>query len=96
MPKSKKIDGQEAVRGDDVKKVGEILARQGSMTDLDGFLATNDAFYGPGAVMGTFIGNHDLPRPVLAYCRSGARCTSSTRSASACRPSGLPRRLTRA
>jgi glycosidase len=42
----------------------EILARQGSMADLDGFLASNDAFYGAGAVMGTFIGNHDLPRPV--------------------------------
>jgi glycosidase len=42
----------------------EILARNGSMHDLDGFLASNDTFYAPGSVMGTFIGNHDLPRPI--------------------------------
>jgi len=41
-----------------------ILRRDGSMTDLAGFLSTNDAFYGDGSVMSTFIGNHDVPRAV--------------------------------
>ncbi len=41
-----------------------VLRRAGSMTDLAGFLASNDTFYGPGAVMSTFIGNHDVPRVI--------------------------------
>ena len=41
-----------------------ILRRQGSMGDLVGFLDSNDGFYGPGAVMSTFLGNHDVPRVV--------------------------------
>jgi len=41
-----------------------ILRRDGSMTDLAGFLSSNDAFYGDGSVMSTFIGNHDVPRAV--------------------------------
>jgi glycosidase len=41
-----------------------ILRREGSMGDLAGFLDSNDDFYGPGAVMSTFIGNHDVPRVV--------------------------------
>jgi glycosidase len=41
-----------------------ILMRQGSFADLDTFLSTNDGFYGADAVMGTFLGNHDLPRVI--------------------------------
>jgi glycosidase len=41
-----------------------ILRRQGSMSDLANFLASNDTYYGPGAVMSTFLGNHDVPRVV--------------------------------
>jgi glycosidase len=41
-----------------------ILMRKGSMTELEGFLASNDGFYGPKALMGTFVGNHDLPRSI--------------------------------
>ncbi len=43
--------------------VSQVLMRQGSMYDLDGFLAGNDGFYGAG-IMSTFIGNHDVPRAV--------------------------------
>lgn len=43
--------------------VSHVLMRQGSMYDLDGFLAGNDGFYGAG-IMSTFIGNHDVPRSV--------------------------------
>jgi glycosidase len=32
------------------------------MSELATFMDTNDYFYGAGAVMSTFIGNHDLPR----------------------------------
>ncbi|HLL21129.1 MAG TPA: alpha-amylase family glycosyl hydrolase, partial [Kofleriaceae bacterium] len=41
-----------------------ILRRDGAMSDLAGFLASNDGFYGPQSVMSTFIGNHDVPRAV--------------------------------
>ena len=41
-----------------------VLRRTGSMNDLAGFLGSNDSFYGPGAVMSTFIGNHDVPRVI--------------------------------
>src|SRR5262245_45443901 len=41
------------------------LRRQGEMSDLVQFLDSNDGFYGPGAVMSTFLGNHDVPRVSL-------------------------------
>jgi glycosidase len=41
-----------------------ILRRDGSMTDLAGFLSSNDGYYGPGSVMSTFLGNHDVPRTI--------------------------------
>ena len=41
-----------------------VLRRAGSMQDLGNFLGSNDTFYGPGAVMSTFIGNHDVPRVI--------------------------------
>ena len=39
------------------------LLRSEPMTALDGFLQSNDSFYG-ASVMSTFIGNHDLPRVI--------------------------------
>ena len=45
-------------------KVAEnLLMRQGTMKDLEGFLNANDGFYGTG-VMSPFIGNHDIPRVI--------------------------------
>ena len=41
-----------------------ILKREGSFKDLHGFLDGNQSYYGPGAIMGTFLGNHDLPRTI--------------------------------
>jgi glycosidase len=41
-----------------------LLRRSGSMFDLDGFLASNDDFYGPGSIMSTWLGNHDIARIV--------------------------------
>ncbi len=44
--------------------VKNVLMRQGSLQELDTFLSTNDTFYGAGAIMGSFLGNHDLPRAI--------------------------------
>lgn len=44
--------------------VERVLMRQGGMSDLAGFMDVNDSVYWGGAVMSTFIGNHDLPRVV--------------------------------
>ena len=41
-----------------------VLLGQGKMTDLKGFLDANDGYYGPDAIMSTFVGNHDLPRAI--------------------------------
>jgi glycosidase len=41
-----------------------LLRRQGTMGDLAGFLDGNDGYYGAGAVMSTFLGNHDVPRVI--------------------------------
>jgi glycosidase len=47
---------------------GQVLAtllhRSGQMSDLVGFLDSNDNYYGTGAVMSTFLGNHDVPRAI--------------------------------
>jgi glycosidase len=41
-----------------------MLGRQGTMQDLVGFLDSNASYYGAGAVMSTFLGNHDVPRVI--------------------------------
>ena len=41
-----------------------VLRRQGSMVDLGNWMKSNDTYYGAGAVMSTFIGNHDVPRVI--------------------------------
>ena len=41
-----------------------VLLRTGTMQDLVGFLDTNDGYFGPDAIMSTFVGNHDLPRAI--------------------------------
>jgi glycosidase len=60
---STKLDGQFdfPLRAQLVKN---ILMRQGALTELDTFLNTNDGYYGASAIMGTFLGNHDLPRSI--------------------------------
>lgn len=45
------------------KLVASVLMRKGTMSDLDTFLASNDTYYG-SAMMSTFLGNHDIPRPI--------------------------------
>ena len=44
--------------------VRNVLMRQGTMAELMVFLDGNDTFYAAGTIMGTFLGNHDLPRAV--------------------------------
>jgi glycosidase len=44
--------------------LGTLLHRSGAMSDLSGFVASNDTYYGPGSVMSTFLGNHDVPRAI--------------------------------
>jgi glycosidase len=39
-----------------------LIMRTMRLSDMVAFLDGNESFYGPQAVMSTFIGNHDLPR----------------------------------
>ncbi|MBK8252882.1 MAG: hypothetical protein IPK82_09460 [Polyangiaceae bacterium] len=40
-----------------------VLMRKAPMSELGDFLNSNDTYYG-SAIMSTFIGNHDIPRPI--------------------------------
>jgi glycosidase len=50
----------------------------GRLDTFAGWMAGNDAFYGPGAIMTTWIGNHDIPRAIhfasgeIGNCREGS------------------------
>lgn len=41
-----------------------MFLKQDSMQALAGFMDSNQNFYGTGAIMSTFIGNHDVPRTI--------------------------------
>jgi glycosidase len=47
-----------------LKLLQAVLMRQIGMNDLKSFTDSNDTFYGAGAVMSTWIGNHDLGRAI--------------------------------
>ncbi|MBI2395312.1 MAG: hypothetical protein HYV09_37430 [Deltaproteobacteria bacterium] len=42
--------------------VQSVLMRQKPMSELSGFMDSNDGFYGSSAIMSTWVGNHDLGR----------------------------------
>ena len=50
----------------------------GSLADYASWMAANDTYYGEGALMTTWIGNHDIPRPIhfasreITSCREGS------------------------
>ena len=50
----------------------------GSMANFSSWMAGNDTFYGPGSLMTTWIGNHDIPRAIhfasreIGNCREGS------------------------
>lgn len=57
----------------------EALFRpEGSLEHFAQWMGGNDSFYGPGALMTTWIGNHDVPRPIhfasgqIPNCREGS------------------------
>ena len=57
----------------------EALYRpDGSLQSLSDFMNGNDRFYGAGSLMTTWIGNHDIPRPIhfasgqIGNCREGS------------------------
>ena len=55
-----------------------VFTAGGDLAALSSFMDTNDAFYGPDAIMTTWIGNHDIPRAIhfasreIASCREGS------------------------
>lgn len=55
-----------------------VFTEGGDLSALASFMDGNDAFYGPGAIMTTWIGNHDIPRAIhfasreIGSCREGS------------------------
>lgn len=55
-----------------------IFTPDGRMENLANWMASNDSFYGPGSIMSTWIGNHDIPRAIhfasrqIGNCREGS------------------------
>lgn len=46
------------------KEVCEAIMGSSNFENLRGFMDYNDTRYGPGALMSTFLGNHDIPRVI--------------------------------
>ena len=46
------------------KELCEATMGSGNLGGFSDWLKGNDAFYGPGALMSTWIGNHDIPRVI--------------------------------
>ena len=44
--------------------VDTFLRHGMSMGDMKNFMDGNDGYYGPGAIMSNFLGNHDVPRAI--------------------------------
>ncbi|MBN1774214.1 MAG: DUF3459 domain-containing protein [Deltaproteobacteria bacterium] len=55
-----------------------VFTTGGRLDTLSGWMDGNDYFYGAGAIMSTFIGNHDIPRAIhfasrqIGDCRQGS------------------------
>lgn len=55
-----------------------LFSRSMGLGDFSGWLGGNDGFYGPGSIMTTWIGNHDIPRAIhfasgqIPDCRAGS------------------------
>jgi len=55
-----------------------LFTPDGRLDNLAGWMDENDRFYGPGAIMTTWIGNHDIPRAIhfasreISSCREGS------------------------
>jgi glycosidase len=59
-----------------------MFSKQSSMQDFSSWMSQNDGRYGPGALMSTWIGNHDIPRVVHAAagqagCEEGSHTGNS-------------------
>ncbi len=55
-----------------------VFRPDGDLSALASFMDSNDTFYGPSAIMTTWIGNHDIPRAIhfasgeIPNCREGS------------------------
>ncbi|MCB9525107.1 MAG: hypothetical protein H6702_17255 [Myxococcales bacterium] len=55
-----------------------VFTPGGNLGAFAGWMGGNDSFYGPGSLMTTWIGNHDIPRPIhfasrqIGNCRQGS------------------------
>lgn len=64
----------------------------GHLDQFATWMAANDTFYGPGAIMSTFIGNHDIPRAIhfasgqIGDCRAGSNPSNGWDPASFTQP----------
>lgn len=47
-----------------LKMCQALFRPDGDLSSLEGFMKGNDIFYGPDAIMSTWIGNHDIPRAI--------------------------------
>jgi glycosidase len=73
-----------------------IFTPGGRMENLANWMADNDRFYGPGAIMSTWIGNHDIPRAIhfasrqIGNCREGSSPGNGWNASSFTQPSDAP------
>ncbi|MCB9507532.1 MAG: hypothetical protein H6700_07005 [Myxococcales bacterium] len=71
-----------------------VMTGTSPMSELASWMTGNDAFYGDGALMSTWIGNHDIPRAIhfasrqIGSCREGSSASNGWASTSYVQPSG--------
>lgn len=60
---------------------------EGSLAGFSAWMDGNDGFYGPGSLMTTWIGNHDIPRAIHFASRQIGSCTEGSNAGNGWNPS---------
>jgi glycosidase len=55
-----------------------LFRPEGSLAGFSAWMDGNDGFYGPGSLMTTWIGNHDIPRAIHFASRQIGNCTEGS------------------
>jgi len=66
-----------------------VFTKQQGLSDLAYWLQGNDAYYGEGAIMSTWIGNHDIPRAIHFASGQITNCFEGSYAANMWSPSNF-------
>lgn len=67
-----------------------VFTPGGNLRSFADWMAVNDSFYGPGAIMTTWIGNHDIPRAIHFASRQIGNCREGSSPGNGWIPASFP------